>query len=78
MLTYSIKGISYNSETENFAIDSRGLDEIGLLKVALDCIVLAQDAVIMAALTKNYFTEGCQLYLDVLRAVSSDIREKTK
>lgn len=77
MINLIKKGLVYDSDCDRFTIDNSIIDEIELLDVAYMCIGLAQDAIILSSHIKNnYFTENNQLYLDVLRSVSSNITDR--
>lgn len=76
MINLVKKGLIYDSTCDRFTVDDSIIDEVELLEVAYMCLNLAIDAVILSSGVNNYFTENNQLYLDVLRSVSTNIQDK--
>jgi hypothetical protein len=69
------KGLVYDYELESFEVASSP-DEIVLLKTAVMCLNLAKEAIEMAGVTRNYFTENNSLYLNLIKVIRNSIEDR--
>ena len=74
--TFEANGLEYDYELKSFDVAYQS-DEIDLLKTAVMCLSLAIRAIDMSSKTNNYFTENNGLYLNMIKVIRDDIKERT-
>ena len=74
--TFEADGLEYDYEFKSFDVAYQP-DEIDLLKTAVMCLGLAIRAIDMSSKTNNYFTENNELYINMIKVIRDDIKERT-
>ena len=72
---FKANGLAYDYEFKSFDVAYQP-DEIDLLKTAVMCLSLAIRAIEMSSKTNNYFTENNGLYLNMIKVIRDDIKDR--